>query len=380
MADYYKILGVEHTAEEIEIKRSYRKLAIKYHPDKNPNNPEAAERFKEISQAYEILGDPQKRELYDRYGEDAFRNGGAPGGGGNPFDIFNSFFGGGGGDDPFSSFFGGGRRRSPNAPQDGNDLRYNLEIDLEDAVLGVDKDIEFTRQEACHTCKGSGCAEGYRKQPCKRCGGSGQVGVQQGFFTVMHTCPVCGGEGSMPEKKCPDCGGAGATRVKRKVHLRIPPGVDTGTRMRVSGEGEPGLRGGRNGDLFVVIEVSEHSLFQRDGDHIHCELPIDFVTAALGGKIDVPTVTGKAELEIPAGSQTGNTLTLSGKGMPSLRGGKRGDQYVTLFVEVPKALTPEQKDLLQQYAATFTGRKQKNDAYPKYASFLDRAKQFLGIE
>ena len=196
----------------------------------------------------------------------------------------------------------------------------------------------------------------------------------------MHTCPVCGGEGTMPEKKCPDCGGTGTTRVKRKVHLRIPPGVDTGTRMRVSGEGEPGLRGGRSGDLFVVLEVREHSLFQRDGDHIHCELPIDFVTAALGGKIDVPTVTGKAELEIPAGSQTGNTLTMSGKGMPSLRGGKRGNHYVTLFVEVPKALTPEQKDLLQQYASTFTGRKQKNDAYPKYASFLDRAKQFLGIE
>ena len=376
MADYYAILGVERTAEEIEIKRSYRKLAIKYHPDRNPNNPEAAEKFKEISHAYEILSDPQKRELYDRYGEDAFRNGGAPGGG-NPFDIFNSFFGGGDGDDPFSSFFGSSsRRRSPNAPQDGNDLRYNLEIGLEDAVLGADRDIEFTREEPCQTCKGSGCAEGYRKQPCRRCGGSGQIGVSQGFFTVMHTCPVCNGEGSTPEKK----GGTGTTRIRRKVHLRIPPGVDTGTRMRVAGEGEPGLRGGRNGDLFVVIEVREHDLFQRDGDQIHCEIPIDFVTAALGGKIDVPTVTGKAELEIPAGSQTGTTLTMAGKGMPSLRGGKRGNQYVTLFVEVPKALSSEQKELLQRYAATFTGKKQKNEAYPKYASFLDHAKKFLGID
>lgn len=380
MADYYAILGVERTAEEIEIKRSYRKLAIKYHPDRNPNNPEAAEKFKEISHAYEILSDPQKRELYDRYGEDAFRNGGAPGGG-NPFDIFNSFFGGGDGDDPFSSFFGSSsRRRSPNAPQDGNDLRYNLEIDLEDAVLGADRDIEFTREEPCQSCKGSGCAEGYRKQPCRRCGGSGQIGVSQGFFTVMHTCPVCNGEGSTPEKKCSACGGTGTTRIRRKVHLRIPPGVDTGTRMRVAGEGEPGLRGGRNGDLFVVIEVREHDLFQRDGDQIHCEIPIDFVTAALGGKIDVPTVTGKAELEIPAGSQTGTTLTMPGKGMPSLRGGKRGNQYVTLFVEVPKTLSSEQKELLQRYAETFTGKKQKNEAYPKYASFLDHAKKFLGID
>ena len=381
MADYYEILGVERTAEEIEIKRSYRKLAIKYHPDKNPNDSEAAEKFKQISQAYEVLSDPQKRELYARYGEDGLRGGGTSGAG-NPFDIFNSFFGGGsGGDDPFSSFFGGGgRRRSPNAPQEGNDLRYNLEIDLEDAVLGVDKDIEFTRMEACKTCKGSGCAEGYHKQTCRRCGGSGQVGVSQGFFTVMHTCPVCNGEGSIPEKKCPDCGGAGTSRVKRKVHLRIPPGVDTGTRMRVAGEGEPGLRGGHNGDLFVVLSVRDHELFQRDGDDIHCEIPIDFVTAALGGKIDVPTVSGKAELEIPAGSQTGTVITMPGKGMPSLRGGKRGTQFVTLFVEVPKKLTQEQKDLLNQYAETFSGKKQKNDAYPKYASFLDRAKKFLGIE
>ena len=263
MADYYEILGVERTAEEVEIKRSYRKLAIKYHPDRNPGNPAAAEKFKEISQAYEVLGDPEKRELYDRYGEDAFKNHGMGGGQGfnDPFDIFSSFFGGQNGGDAFSSFFGGGRRRSPNAPQDGSDLRYELEIELEEAVLGVDKDIEFSRMDACQTCKGSGCAEGYKMQRCSRCGGSGQVGVSQGFFTVMQTCPVCHGAGQVPEKKCPDCSGAGKKRVKRKVHLRIPPGVDNGTRMRVSGEGEPGLRGGQNGDLFVSFPCGNMNCF-----------------------------------------------------------------------------------------------------------------------
>ncbi len=382
MADYYEILGVERTAEEVEIKRSYRKLAIKYHPDRNPGNPAAAEKFKEISQAYEVLGDPEKRELYDRYGEDAFKNHGMGGGQGfnDPFDIFSSFFGGQNGGDAFSSFFGGGRRRSPNAPQDGSDLRYELEIELEEAVLGVDKDIEFSRMDACQTCKGSRCAEGYKMQRCSRCGGSGQVGVSQGFFTVMQTCPVCHGAGQVPEKKCPDCSGAGKKRVKRKVHLRIPPGVDNGTRMRVSGEGEPGLRGGQNGDLFVVISVREHELFHRDGDNIHCEIPIDFVTAALGGKIDVPTVTGKAELEIPAGSQTGNVLSMSGMGMPSLRTGRRGVQYVSLYVEVPKKLTAEQREILQKYAATLKEYKQKDAAYPKHASFFDKAKKFLGLE
>lgn len=382
MADYYETLGVDRNADESTIKHAYRKLAIKYHPDKNPGNAEAAEKFKEISIAYEVLSDSEKRELYDRYGEDAFKQGAGGGGGfNNPFDIFSSFFGGAqGGDDAFSSFFGGGRRRNPNAPQDGNDLRYELEIELEDAVLGIDREIEFSRMAGCPKCGGSGCAEGFQRHRCQRCGGSGQVGVSQGFFTVMQTCPACHGEGMVPEKKCPECGGQGKMRVKRKVHLRIPPGVDTGTRMRVAGEGEPGLRGGHNGDLFVIISVRDHELFQRDGDDIHCELPIDFVTAALGGKVDVPTVTGKEELEIPAGSQTGTVLQMPGKGMPSLRGGKRGMQYVSLYVEVPRKLTSEQRDILQKYADTLNEFKQKESAFPKHASFFDKAKKFLGIE
>lgn len=377
--DYYELLEVERTADTAEIKKAYRKLAIKYHPDRNPDNPEAAEKFKEISKAYDVLSDEQKRPLYDQYGEDAFKSGGpGAGGGGDPFDIFNSFFGGG---SPFDGFFGGGqRRRNPNAPQDGNDLRYRLGIKFEDAVNGVDKSIEFSRMAACEKCHGSGCAEGSKNITCRRCGGRGQIGVAQGFFTVMHTCPECNGNGVMPEKKCPACGGKGQTQVKRKVSIHIPPGVDTGNRLRVAGEGEPGLRGGQNGDLYVEIEVKDHELFQRDGLNIHCEVPIDFPTAALGGKVQVPTVCGKTDLEIPPGTQTGDTFSLKGKGMPSLRGGQRGTHYVSVFVEVPKGLTPEQKELLRKYAETFASPATRSQEHPKYASFLDKAKEFFGID
>ena len=378
--DYYELLGVSRSADTAEIKKAYRKLAIKYHPDRNPDNPEAAEKFKEISKAYEVLSDDQKRQLYDQYGEDAFRAGGpGGGGGGDPFDIFNSFFGGG---NPFEGFFGGGgqRRRSPNDPQDGNDLRYRLEIKFEDAVNGVDKTIEFHRMAACESCHGSGCAEGSKNVSCRRCGGRGQIGVSQGFFTVMHTCPECDGKGSVPEKKCTSCGGKGQVQVQRKVSIHIPPGVDSGNRLRVAGEGEPGLRGGQDGDLYVEIEVRDHELFQRDGVNIHCEVPIDFPTAALGGKVEVPTVCGKTELEIPPGTQTGDRFILKNKGMPSLRGSMRGNHYVSVFVEVPKGLKPEQKDLLRKYAETFASASTRSEEHPKYASFLDKAKEFFGLE
>ena len=382
MADYYEILEVERTATEGEIKKAYRKLAIKYHPDKNPGDKEAESKFKEIAQAYEVLGNAEKRQMYDQYGEAAFQNGGMGGGGqgfGNPFDIFRDVFsgmgGGRGGDSIFDSFFGGGfSRQDPNAPVDGNDLRYNLQIEFEEAVFGCDKKIRFTRKAQCDECHGTGCEKGTSKKKCPTCGGRGQVGVSQGFFTVMNECPKCHGEGVIAEKPCKKCHGQGQQKVERIVSVHIPPGVDTGTRMRVAGEGEPGLRGGSNGDLFVVTHVKDHSVFQRDGLSIYCDLPIDFTTAALGGKVDVPTVTGKAELEIPSGAQSGDVFTLRGKGMPSLRGGGRGDQFVKVFVEVPKKLNSEQKEALQKFADLM---KDSKGSRPVQESFFEKAKKFF---
>ena len=382
MADYYEILEVERTATEGEIKKAYRKLAIKYHPDKNPGDKEAESKFKEVAQAYEVLGNAEKRQMYDQYGEAAFQNGGMGGGGqgfGNPFDIFRDVFsgmgGGRGGDSIFDSFFGGGfSRQDPNAPVDGNDLRYNLQIEFEEAVFGCDKKIRFTRKAQCDECHGTGCEKGTNRKKCPTCGGRGQVGVSQGFFTVMNECPKCHGEGVIAEKPCKKCHGQGQQKVERIVSVHIPPGVDTGTRMRVAGEGEPGLRGGSNGDLFVVTHVKDHSVFQRDGLSIYCDLPIDFTTAALGGKVDVPTVTGKAELEIPAGAQSGDVFTLRGKGMPSLRGGGRGDQFVKVFVEVPKKLNSEQKEALQKFADLM---KDSKGTRPVQESFFEKAKKFF---
>ncbi|MBO4304745.1 MAG: molecular chaperone DnaJ [Lentisphaeria bacterium] len=377
MADYYQILEVERDVTDVEIKKAYRKLAIKYHPDRNPGDKEAERKFKEIAQAYEVLGNPEKRQLYDQYGEAAFQNGGAGAQGfGNPFDIFRDVFGGGrGGDSIFESFFGGGfSRQDPNAPVDGNDLRYNLQIEFEEAVFGCDKKIRFSRKAQCDACHGTGCEAGTGRKKCPTCGGRGQVGVSQGFFTVMNECPKCHGEGFIAEHPCKKCRGQGQQTVERVVSVHIPPGVDTGTRMRVAGEGEPGLRGGSNGDLFVVTHVKEHSVFQRDGLSIYCDLPIDFTTAALGGKVDVPTVTGKAELDIPAGAQTGDVFTLKGKGMPSLRGGGRGDQYVKIFVEVPKSLNSEQKEALRKFADLM---KDSKGTRPVQESFFEKAKKFF---
>ena len=383
--DYYEVLGVSKGASDSEIKSAFRKAAKSCHPDLHPNDKAAEAQFKELNEAYSVLSDPDKRAKYDQFGHAAFD---PTMGGANPFegggfggfdDIINSFFGGG---SPFDSFFGGGgqRRQSPNAPVDGNDLRYRLEINFEDAVNGMEKTIEFNRMAACPKCNGSGCAEGSKNVTCRRCGGRGQVGVSQGFFTVMHTCPECEGRGVVPEKKCHACGGKGQTQVSRKVAIKIPAGVDTGNRLRVPGEGEPGLRGGNNGDLYVEIEVREHELFQRDGTNIYCEVPIDFPTAALGGKILVPTVCGKTDLEIPPGTQTGDRFMLKEKGMPSLRGGRRGNHYVSVFVEVPKGLKPEQKDLLRKYAETFASSTTRSEEHPKYASFWDKAKEFLGLD
>ncbi|MBO4633145.1 MAG: molecular chaperone DnaJ, partial [Lentisphaeria bacterium] len=359
MADYYEILEISREATDTEIKKSYRRLAVKYHPDKNPGNAEAEEKFKQISQAYSVLSDPQKRQMYDQYGEEAFTRGGGGGAGFDPFDLFREAFGGGGGG-IFDSFFGGGRR-DPNAPVDGNDLRYDLEIDFEEAVFGADRKIEFSRLAACEDCHGSGCEAGASKKTCPRCHGHGQVSISQGFFSISQECPNCHGAGVIAEKPCKKCSGQGVRKVKRTVSLHIPPGVDTGTRMRVSGEGEPGLRGGSNGDLYVITHVREHNLFKRSGSSIFCEVPIDFTTAALGGEIEIPTVTGKASLKIPAGTQTGDKFLVRGKGMPSLRGGGRGDQQVQVFVEVPRKLNAEQKEALQRFADLLKGKDQKGN-------------------
>ena len=378
MADYYEILEVTHEATDTEIKKSYRRLAVKYHPDKNPVNAEAEEKFKQISQAYSVLSDPQKRQMYDQYGEDAFTHGGGAGGGGfDPFDLFREAFGGGGGGGIFDSFFGGGRR-DPNAPVDGNDLRYDLEIDFEDAVFGADRKIEFSRLAACEDCHGSGCEEGTSKKTCPRCHGRGQVSISQGFFSISQECPNCHGAGVTAEKPCKKCGGQGVRKVKRTVSLHIPPGVDTGTRMRVSGEGEPGLRGGANGDLYVITHVREHNIFKRSGSSIFCEVPIDFTTAALGGEIEIPTVTGKATLKIPAGTQTGDKFLVRGKGMPALRGGGRGDQQVQVFVEVPRKLTAPQKEALQHFADLLKEKDQKGN-HPLRESFFEKAKKFFQL-
>ena len=377
MADYYEILEVTREATDTEIKKSYRRLAVKYHPDKNPGNAEAEEKFKQISQAYSVLSDPQKRQMYDQYGEDAFTHGGGGGGQGfDPFDLFREAFGGGGGG-IFDSFFGGGRR-DPNGPMDGNDLRYDLEIDFEDAVFGADRKIEFSRLAACDDCHGSGCEPGTSKKTCPRCHGRGQVSISQGFFSISQECPSCHGAGVFAEKPCKKCGGQGVRKVKRTVSLHIPPGVDTGTRMRVSGEGEPGLRGGANGDLYVITHVREHNVFKRNGSSIFCEVPIDFTTAALGGEIEIPTVTGKATLKIPAGTQTGDKFLVRGKGMPSLRGDGRGDQQVQVFVEVPRKLTPAQKEALQHFSDLLKGKDQKGN-HPLRESFLEKAKKFFQL-
>ena len=369
--ELYDILEVSPDADESAIKSAYRRLAVKYHPDKNPGNKEAEEKFKKISHAYEILGNQEKRQIYDQYGEDAANGGGAGGGGfsGDPFDIFNQFFGGGGGGG-FESFFGGGRRRDPNGPQDGADLRYNLGITLDEAFKGVTKKIEFNRPGLCTACNGSGCADGTKPERCARCQGSGQVGVSQGFFTMMHECPVCHGTGQKIAHKCSKCNGAGKVSVHRAIEVHIPAGIDTGNRMRVNGEGEPGLRGGANGDLYIMIQVRPDKRFQREDEDIYAEYHIPFPVAALGGTVTIPTVHGDAELSIPAGTQNGDVLTLKGKGMPvRVRPGVFGNHHVKLTVDVPRKLTDAQREALKAYAAAFqsdNGGAKSNGAEPNF--------------
>ena len=380
--ELYELLEISPDADEDAIKKAYRRLAVKYHPDKNPGDKEAEEKFKKISHAYEILGNKEKRQIYDQYGEDAANGGGAGGGGfsGDPFDIFNQFFGGGGGGG-FESFFGGGRRRDPNGPQEGADLRYNLGITLDEAFKGTTKKIEFNRPGLCTACGGTGCADGTKPERCDRCKGSGQVGVSQGFFTMMHECPVCHGTGQKIAHKCSKCNGAGKVSVHRAIEIHIPAGIDTGNRMRVTGEGEPGLRGGSNGDLYIMIQVRPDKRFQREDEDIYAEYHIPFPVAALGGTVVIPTVHGDAELTVPAGTQNGDVLTLKGKGMPvRQRQGVFGNHHVKLTIDVPRKLNDAQKEALRAYAAAFqtnSGGAKDNGSGPNFTVNADNDPGFF---
>ena len=379
--DYYDLLGVEKNVDAEALKKAYRKKAVQYHPDKNPGNKEAEEMFKKVSHAYEVLSDAEKRAAYDRYGPAAFEGGagaprgpgGFPGGGGfhDPFDIFREVFGQqGGGGGIFEEMFGGGGGRGDG--RDGADLRYDLEITLEDAARGVEKEISFRKAMACERCDGSGAEPGSRRVTCPTCRGHGQIRRSGGIITFTQTCPTCGGAGTKIEKPCSACRGEGRVAKNTKLNVRIPPGVETGSRLRSSGNGEAGMAGGQPGDLYIVLSVKEHELFERQGEDLFCEIPIKFTLATLGGTIEVPTLFGKATLKIPAGTQSGTTFRLRSKGMPSLRGSHQGDQLVRVHVEVPQSLTHEQRKMLEDFA-----RISGDAAEPTSKTFFEKAKKFF---
>lgn len=343
---YYEILGVGKDASAEVIKKAYRKLAMKYHPDRNQGDASAEEKFKEAAEAYEVLSDQQKRQIYDTYGKEGLRSSGYSGPG-NSEDIFSHI------NDLFGDLFGFGgsraRRRDPNGPVQGEDLRYDIRISFMEAVHGVNRQVEITKRETCWTCEGSGARPGSKPQTCPACHGRGQVVRSQGFFQVSTTCPRCNGAGQVIVDPCADCQGEGLINRSKKVSIRIPAGVDTGSRMRLSGEGEGGRRGGPSGDLYVVIHVDEHEHFQRDGQTIYLRLPVSMVRAALGCEADVPTIHGTSKLKIPAGTQSGERFTLRGEGVPSLRGGSQGDMVVEVQVQTPTRLSKEQKELLREF-------------------------------
>lgn len=369
--DYYELLGVDRSADADQIKKAYRKLAVKYHPDKNPGNAEAEEKFKEVSAAYEVLSDAEKRARYDRFGHDAFTRAGRGGGPSvDPFDIFSQVFGGGG-SGIFDSFFGGGGRQQ--GPQGGADLRYDLEIDFEDAIFGADKAVVIPTFVACETCHGSGCKKGTSPKTCSQCGGSGQVTMAQGFFSIRQTCPYCHGSGQSIESPCPACSGQGRVRKRKNIQIHIPAGVDTGSRLRVSGEGEIGERGGPAGDLYVVLHVRDDSIFHRDGMDLACSLPVTLEQAIVGGAVIVPTIGGKAQIKIPPGTQNGTVFRLRGKGVPSVRGAGRGDLHVRIVVEIPAKLSSEQRRKLTDFHESLTEAN-----YPRKTKFAKDAGKYMG--
>lgn len=381
--DYYEVLGVSKTATQEELKKAYRKLAVKFHPDKNPGDASAEDKFKELSEAYDVLSDEQKRAAYDRYGHAAFAGGqGVPGGGGgfhDPFDIFREVFGGAGGGggagDIFETFFGGGggrRSRRADGPQRGADLRYGLEISLEEAARGFERELEYERLVGCKKCSGSGSKSGGGKQSCRTCGGVGQVVSSRGFFQVQQTCPECSGIGQTVTDPCDVCGGSGRNKERTKVTVKIPAGIDEGQRVRFAGDGEAGIRGGGNGDLYVVVQIKQHDVFERDGNDLHCAVPLSYPIAALGGELTVPTLEGKANVKIPAGTQNGATFRLRNQGVKQLQSDRKGDLYVHVKIAVPTKLTQEQRDKLAEYAKVLG-----ENHSPMHESFLDKAKRFF---
>jgi len=373
-ADYYELLGVERGVSGEQIKKAYRKMAVKYHPDKNPDDPEAEDRFKEISEAYEVLADEEKRAAYDRYGHAAFSQGGGVGRGAggfhDPFDIFRDVFGGEGG--IFEQFFGGGSRTDSQGRVRGSDLRYDLAITLEEAAFGCEKEVALRKLEPCDSCDGRGAEAGSSAVTCPTCHGRGQVVTARGFFQVSQTCPRCRGMGKVIEKPCQSCHGEGRVEKNSRIKLKIPAGIEDGSRLRSLGNGEAGLRGGPHGDLYVVIHVREHELFQRDGDDLYCEVPISFAVAALGGEVKVPTLHGQASVKVPAGTQNGTVFRLRHKGTPNLESKHEGDLYAKVVVEVPTKLNAEQREKLEQFAELCG-----EENAPMHKSFFERAKDFF---
>jgi molecular chaperone DnaJ len=371
--DFYETLGVAKNSSEEEIKKAYRKLAMKYHPDRNPDNKESEEKFKEVKEAYEMLTNPEKREAYDRYGHAGVDpNMGGGGGFGAGAGGFADSFG-----DIFGDIFGGGGRSRNAGPQvyRGADLRYNLEITLEQAAHGFDTTIRVPSWDKCDTCHGSGAKPGTAPSTCTTCAGHGQVRMQQGFFSIQQTCPKCHGSGKVITDPCAPCGGAGRIKRNKTLEVKIPVGIDNGMRIRSSGNGEPGTNGGPAGDLYVEIHIKPHAVFQREGDDLHCEMPISFTKAALGGEIEVPTLSGKVSFTIPEGTQSGKTFRLKGKGIKGVRSGYAGDLFCHVAIETPVKLTEKQKDLLRDFEKSTTEGGAKHS--PQSKTWKDKVKDFF---
>jgi molecular chaperone DnaJ len=375
--DYYEILGVSKTATADEIKKAYRKQALKYHPDRNPGDKDAEDKFKEATEAYEVLSNAQKRQNYDQFGHAGVSGAGfgSQGFGNAAYHDFQDIFGDFG--DIFERFFGGGFRsggpRSQSRVQRGDDLHFSLEISLEEAYKGTEKQLEVPRQVPCEKCSGSGCAPGYSPETCSQCGGSGQINLSQGFFSISRPCNRCGGKGQSITHPCVACHGSGRVKKRRKVNIKIPAGAMNGLKLKVSGEGEAGYHGGPSGDLYLILQVQDHQIFTREGDDLMCEVPISFTQAALGTDLKVPTLNGNVSMKVPAGTQTGKVFRLPGKGMPNLRGYGNGDQLVRVMIETPSRLSARQRELLEEFA-----RISGEDTHPRTQSFFEKVKQVFG--